>query len=516
MNALVASQLCEFVTEKPGRVRCKHCAKTLDTDAHPSGLRMACKRRRPTPPTVASEPPFKLLTVDELPCAHRGDVTRQEHCKLLVCKGGTLFDVYRCHHFGDECSLQNRAVPGLRVCKKCHAREGALVELAPVTRSPAIAKPRTGPIRVAFLTPTLGLGGAERWILSLCAAWADRTAVDVQAIALTSGAQSWEPFCVEAERHGVAVLADRTFHDTQPNATRSITRLASATAALRAAVESVDVVVHWGIPNVRELFALAGYAGRSVSVSHGSGDWTLQMTTQAATGSTHFAAVSRPSRDAQPPAVRDRTKILWNGIDPDRVVAQVPREETRAAWGLEPDDIALGYVGRLSDEKNPMAIADAWRGLGGTHAGRRVVPVWVGDGWLAAKYHRLIAEQVGEAGRVIPATNEIGSVLAALDVYCLASPGEGFSLGLMEAWAAGIPAVSTPVGAVPELEEQFGAMTFRVPVAGTPAEMAAGVRAAIEAGRGSEIVDRAERVTREHLSLRAMGQRWRDWFEEFV
>ena len=515
MNASIASQLCSFVSSGPGVVRCTKCGKTLASDRPASQVKAGCRKsvtkptKAPTPLPAATQPAapakFRETSPEALPCVHRGGVVRQEQCRRESCLGnGVWFPVLSCAQFG-ECSIDHRAVKGLHVCKSCKARTppGGELVTPTVTQRPV----RTTPIRVAFLTPTMGLGGAERWIVSLCRAWADRTRVDVQAVALTAGAQTWEPFCVDLESMSVPVLGSRLLHADGPNAERAIARLPEAADALRAATQGVDVLIHWGVPFVADLIRLAGYRGPSVSVSHGSGQWTLDMTTQAASGSTHFAAVSIPSMKAQPEHVQDRTEILWNGVDLERVKVLASRASMRTAWNLDDDDIAIGYVGRLSDEKNPMAIADAWRGLGGTLNGRRVVPVWIGDGWQAAKYHALIRETVGDAGRIVPATNDVGSVLNALDVYCLASPGEGFSLGLMEAWAAGRPAVSTPVGAVPELEQRFGAMVCPVPVSPSPDELARAVEQAVSAD-GAEIARNAQRVTLEHLTLAAMGERW--------
>ena len=38
-------------------------------------------------------------------------------------------------------------------------------------------------------------------------------------------------------------------------------------------------------------------------------------------------------------------------------------------------------------------------------------------------------------------------------IYCLASDGEGFPMGVLDAWAYGIPCVVTPVGGIPDIVE---------------------------------------------------------------
>lgn len=39
-------------------------------------------------------------------------------------------------------------------------------------------------------------------------------------------------------------------------------------------------------------------------------------------------------------------------------------------------------------------------------------------------------------------------------IYCLASDGEGFPMGVLDAWAYGIPCVVTPVGGIPDIVEE--------------------------------------------------------------
>lgn len=56
-----------------------------------------------------------------VPCLHRGAVTRQDTCRMDVCVGGPVVDVFACG-LGGECSVNQHAIPGLKVCRKCDDR----------------------------------------------------------------------------------------------------------------------------------------------------------------------------------------------------------------------------------------------------------------------------------------------------------------------------------------------------------------------------------------------------------
>lgn len=60
-----------------------------------------------------------------------------------------------------------------------------------------------------------------------------------------------------------------------------------------------------------------------------------------------------------------------------------------------------------------------------------------------------ISQQVEWLGWVSGADKE--HVFNESSVYCLASLGEGFPMGVLDAWAYGIPCVMTPVGGIPDI-----------------------------------------------------------------
>lgn len=66
---------------------------------------------------------------------------------------------------------------------------------------------------------------------------------------------------------------------------------------------------------------------------------------------------------------------------------------------------------------------------------------------LAEEYG--IEEQVEWLGWINGETKE--RVFNETSIYCLASTGEGFPMGVLDAWAYGIPCVMTPVGGIPDI-----------------------------------------------------------------
>jgi hypothetical protein len=123
---------------------------------------------------------------------------------------------------------------------------------------------------------------------------------------------------------------------------------------LAALVANADVMVAWGVYGLAEM--LRGFTGPIMQVSHGCGAWTESFWAANQTVTTHCVAVSRSAATA---FGHDRVTIIPNGVDPRRCEALRRRE-----WGLLPHEIAIGFVGRISPEKNPHTTSHAVRALG--------------------------------------------------------------------------------------------------------------------------------------------------------
>ncbi len=120
------------------------------------------------------------------------------------------------------------------------------------------------------------------------------------------------------------------------------------------------------------------------------------------------------------------------------------REDMRAQLGLREDDVAIGYVGRMEEQKAPERLIGAIVPI--LSQNRRVHALLVGDGpkraALEEKTRNLgLADQVHWLGAV-----NGQRIMAAMDIFALPSLYEGFAYVLLEALNAGLPIVSTPVG----------------------------------------------------------------------
>ncbi|HEX8680334.1 MAG TPA: glycosyltransferase family 4 protein [Chthoniobacterales bacterium] len=148
-----------------------------------------------------------------------------------------------------------------------------------------------------------------------------------------------------------------------------------------------------------------------------------------------------------------RSETIHYGIDPTPF-DQVSSEETaqlRRDWGVHPDTLLVGFVGRLVSQKSIDVLIRAFAEFLRTSGCDAKLAI-VGEGPLGAELQESAARE-GIADRVIwPGFREdVAAVMGAFDVFALTSSFEGFGLVLIEAMAAGAPIVATRVSAIPEV-----------------------------------------------------------------
>jgi N-acetylglucosaminyldiphosphoundecaprenol N-acetyl-beta-D-mannosaminyltransferase len=147
---------------------------------------------------------------------------------------------------------------------------------------------------------------------------------------------------------------------------------------------------------------------------------------------------------------RDRVHVVRTGVDlPEMPVAPKSRGEWRALWNIPPEAPLVLTVARLSYEKDLATLLQAAELLGPSSPARFVI---VGDGPMRGDLERAIQAR-GLAPRVVLAgfRRDVADALQAADLFVLPSLMEGMPNALLEAMAAGLPAVATNVGGIPEV-----------------------------------------------------------------
>jgi glycosyltransferase involved in cell wall biosynthesis len=145
-----------------------------------------------------------------------------------------------------------------------------------------------------------------------------------------------------------------------------------------------------------------------------------------------------------------RAVAVLNPIVPFPESARDHRAATRSALGLDADDIAIGFIGRLSPWKGQIETIQAFARLGDDASRARLI--FVGDGEIRAELQGLAAG-LAVSDRVVftGLRNDIPELLASFDVFAHPSYEDPCPLAVLEAQAAGLPTVAFAEGGIKEI-----------------------------------------------------------------
>ncbi len=358
------------------------------------------------------------------------------------------------------------------------------------------------PIRVGIISPSFATGGVEQQILGMVKYTND--SIEWVGMALTEYAATDTLTCRQLARY-MPIYGSKNKAKTR-NDEGYVRRMGSSELAIKTVLSSADVVIVWGVKHLKHL--VGNYSGKVILVSHGDGNskWTRDILETSVDGATHFVGVSATAVAAFPKDLRKDVNVIWNGVELDRLVPTKPYSILRQEIGIPSGSLAVGFVGRFSEEKNPLAAAGAVAKLK-----RPAVAVYVGIGWNDVPFKKIADKMSGNKCIWVKPPAHIGNVYAPLDVVVCASESEGFGLTPCEAWAAGIPVVATPVG-VCSLED---APIVPVSIRAKPDEIADAIRTAADS-QARQLVDRGRRFVWSRFTAAAMAQNWVNFIHEIA
>lgn len=305
------------------------------------------------------------------------------------------------------------------------------------------------PVKILYFITELNIGGAEKVLVHLISQL-DRSRFEPSVVCLYDGDG---PIAAEIRALNVPVI---DLNMTARWDVRAIWRFYQLVRREK------PVIIHASLFHANIIGRLVGrMAGVPViitcrqNISIG-GRWRERINRLTAAWDDKVVAVCDVARQAEiehTGVAPTKVVTIYNTIDPAlfHTDHQPEKSGLRTEWGIPPNTLLIGTVGRLHPQKGLSYLLEAVAQL----KARLSVDfrlVVVGDGQLRINLitqSRIldIADRTIFAG----ARTDVPDILAELDLFAFPSLWEGLPLALLEAMAAGLPVVATAVGGTPEV-----------------------------------------------------------------
>jgi len=147
----------------------------------------------------------------------------------------------------------------------------------------------------------------------------------------------------------------------------------------------------------------------------------------------------------------EKCTTIYNGIETNRFAfSERIREKVRQELALGEEDIMLLSTGNLTAVKGHSFLIEAVGKL--VRTGRQVKCFIAGQGELQESLAQQISEKnLSKHVYLLGFRNDILSLLAATDIFCMPSLNEALGYSLLEAMASGRAIVATNAGGIPEV-----------------------------------------------------------------
>lgn len=161
---------------------------------------------------------------------------------------------------------------------------------------------------------------------------------------------------------------------------------------------------------------------------------------------------------------RDNFQVLENGIAiDDYEFTNEKRKSIRTEFGINDNEIVIGNIGRLAEEKNQKYLIDLLKKMNNI----RYKLLIIGSGPLEKPLKKMVKEYNLEKQVVFTGVrNDVKDLLSALDILIISSLSEGFGITAIEGQAAELPVfisenipeevIQTPLVSIFKLNEMDG------------------------------------------------------------
>lgn len=325
----------------------------------------------------------------------------------------------------------------------------------------------TSKLRVAFIAPCIGVGGADALMLGLI-----KYAYNLEFV----GMAIIGPITLEQYQWAHNVIGESVpIHQVNCNQPKiaAISYYQTREETIYEATRDADIIITWSCENLESCFR--NIDKPIVELAQNGDQYTRNIVDSNKNVVDFRVGCANWVTSLFEPYTADA--VIYNGIDPGRIVPRYGVDLTRQSWGLKPNEKVLLFMGRFVEEKYPQSVIQALQHLPDDWIG-----LFVGSGYREDELYRE-AQRYLSPGRVrfMPPQYHVGDILAASDCFLLVSDFEGLSLATLEAWFAGLPTVLSRNESIKEIEQRVGHnFLHTVPVRATSEDIASAILRAVD------------------------------------
>jgi glycosyltransferase involved in cell wall biosynthesis len=215
-------------------------------------------------------------------------------------------------------------------------------------------------------------------------------------------------------------------------------------------------------------------------------------------------AVSDDVRDSVADRYRNNVEVVVHGVDVADVRSRLAeRDAVRRELRVQPGEALAVTVANLRAGKNYPGLIDAARIV--VDGGLPVRFATAGQGQLQAEITQLHqASGLGDRFAVLGYLDDASRLIAAADLFVLASHHEGLPVTVMEALTLGVPVVAPAVGGLPEVvtSDENGILV----TPGSPVALADAIERAIAPAEHARLVAGAQQTGDRFSSAHAVAR----------
>lgn len=164
--------------------------------------------------------------------------------------------------------------------------------------------------------------------------------------------------------------------------------------------------------------------------------------------------VSQANQDVGKDCIKGfESVVINNGVSFKKFQAEIDRDKTRKEFGFKADEIWVGFIARLTYQKDPITTLKAIKEAVKKNDKLRLL--MVGEGDMEEEVSAFIkSNDLGEVVKRLGFQSRVPEILNAIDIYTLVSRWEGLPIGLIEAMAMKASIIASDIDGIEEIITQ--------------------------------------------------------------